>query len=83
MSTYGKLTAKDMRKFDDGARELVLRMVDAGWVGRITKQGHAYMRAPDGEVSATVARDSGRGRSGMNAEARFRRWQEGRDNSNT
>ena len=83
MAAYGKLAAKDMKTFDDASRDLVLRMVDAGWVGRITKQGHAYMRAPGGEVSATVARDSGRGRSGMNAEARFKRWQEGRDNANT
>ena len=60
--------------FDDGARDLIRRMLDAGWTGRVSSKGHAILRAPDGKSTASVARDFTRARSGRNATADFERW---------
>ncbi len=72
---YYPLTRSDITTFDGQATELVLEMVDAGWVGRYTRKGHVVMLAPDGETTLAVARSSNRGSSGSNARASFRRWQ--------
>lgn len=66
---------KELKHFDSDATMLVLRMQAAGWTGYMTKTGHAFLRAPDGVSTASVSRDSLRGRSGKNAQAVFTRWQ--------
>lgn len=60
--------------FDKEMTELMLEMQEAGWTARITKRGHAIMKAPDGVTTAALSRDSLRGRAGRNARAEFERW---------
>lgn len=77
MSRARKLTKSDIRAFDQAATDLVLEMVDADWTGYISSKGHAIMFAPDGRATLSIARDSKRGRSGRNAAAAYRRWEQG------
>lgn len=70
----GKLTASELKRYDAEARELVLRMIDDGWSGRISSRGHAILRAPDGKSTASVSPNYHRSRAGKNAEAVYRRW---------
>lgn len=72
--TLPKLSRGEVRAFDAEAWALVDRMQEAGWRGRLSKNGHMVMYAPDGVSSQTFARSSLRGRSGRNAKAIFERW---------
>lgn len=45
----------------------------------MSTKGHAILRAPDGETTMSVSRDSLRGRSGRNARAVLDRWQKQQD----
>jgi hypothetical protein len=72
--THTRLTIEELRNFDADATKLILEMQIAGWTGYITNRGHAFMLAPDGTTTASVTRDSLRGRSGRNARAQLTRW---------
>lgn len=74
MTKYRRLQRDDIAAFDSTATDLVMEATDHGWVGRVTKRGHAVMRSPDGKWSMTLSRDSLRGRSGRNARSYFERW---------
>ncbi len=65
---------RDLRNFDKEAAALVLAFQLAGWRGHLTAKGHAFMRAPDGQTTASVSRDSLRGRSGRNSAAALKAW---------
>ena len=67
-----------LRTFDKESRKLISEMEAAGWVKRMTKNGEAFLYAPDGVTATTVSRDSKRGRSGRNARAFFERWKKGK-----
>lgn len=70
---WKRLTSNDLRSFDDRARNLVLRAMDLGAVGRVSTKGHVIVRAPNGatlSVSRTL-KASNRGR--QNVEAQFAR----------
>lgn len=55
--------------------DLIRRMEAEGWTGRITTNGHAFMRAPDGETTCSVAPKLGSPtRATGNSEAVFKRW---------
>lgn len=73
-SEFKKIGKRDLTVFDDEATQLVMEMMDAGWTGRLSQRGHAIMRAPDGQATHSISRDSLRGRSGRNARAIFERW---------
>src|SRR5699024_3883928 len=64
----------DLTTFDKEATTLVLEAMDYGWLGRISSKNHAILRAPDGQTTISVSRDSLRGRSGRNCRAQFDRW---------
>lgn len=75
VATPTRLTVDDLRTFDSDATKLVMEMQSYGWTGYMTNRGHAFMLAPDGSTTASVTRDSLRGRSGRNARAQLTRWQ--------
>lgn len=65
------LTRRDLRGFDDGACDLILKAIGYGAVGRISQKGHALLRGPDGQTMS-VSRNTGMGNRGrQNAEADF------------
>lgn len=64
-----------LRGFAKERAALVREMEDHGWTGRITANGHAFMRAPDGRTTCSVAPKFGSPtRSTGNAQAAFKRW---------
>jgi hypothetical protein len=73
-SAWRVLTRQDLPAFDNEAASIVLDASEMGWLGRISTKGHAIMRAPDGNTTISVSRDSSRGRSGKNARADLERW---------
>lgn len=70
---YTRLTRLDLKAFDKRAADLVLETMEYGWLGRVSSKGHAILRAPDGQTTMSVARDSDRS-TGANARADFDRW---------
>lgn len=74
MAEYGRINAKDLKHFDKEAKALVVDITNAGWVGRMTRNMHLVMRAPDGTAQITLSGKSSRGRSGQNQRAVFERW---------
>lgn len=78
MSGYGPVGRKDVSHFDRTQQDLIADMTAMGWIGRVTRNGHAVMRAPDNnETMITVSRQSGRNRAGENQRADFERWKRG------
>lgn len=54
---------------------LVREMEDHGWRGRLTSNGHAFMLAPDGELTCSVTPKTGSPtRADANSRMVFRRW---------
>lgn len=51
------LTRRELNAFDDSARDAILYAMDHGAVGRISTNGHAILRAPDGRTMS-VTRNS-------------------------
>lgn len=45
---------RDLRRFDADARKLLLWAQDQGAVIKISRRGHAIVRAPDGQGTASV-----------------------------
>lgn len=60
--------------FDPERIALIRLMEEDGWTGRISKQGHAIMRAPDGVSTCSISPKVKNGRSGENVGAEYRRW---------
>lgn len=69
-----QVTPDQVKHFDRDAQQLVLEYHLAGWRSHMTSQGHVFLKAPDGIETATVSRESLRGRSGRNAAAPLKRW---------
>lgn len=69
-----QVTPDQIKHFDRDAFELVNDYHLAGWRSHMTSQGHVFLKAPDGIETATVSRESLRGRSGRNAAAPLKRW---------
>ena len=72
----GQVTMDDIRHFDSDAKDLVQAFHLAHWHTYISTQGHVFCLAPDGVTTASVSRDSLRGRSGRNAAAKLKKWVE-------
>ena len=69
-----QVTPDQIKHFDRDAFSLVADYHIAGWRSHLTTQGHVFLKAPDGTETASVSRDSLRGRSGRNAAAPLKRW---------
>lgn len=69
-----QVSMDEVRTFDGDAKNLLAGYHEAGWASHRTKRGHVIVRSPDGQETATVTRDSLRGRSGRNAAAPLKRW---------
>lgn len=69
-----QVTPDQIKHFDHDAIHLVMDYHLAGWRSQMTNQGHVFLKAPDGQETASVTRDSLRGRSGRNAAAPLKRW---------
>lgn len=69
-----QVTPDQLKAFDNDALKLVAEYHLAGWRSHMTNQGHVFLKAPDGSETASVTRDSLRGRSGRNAAAPLKRW---------
>lgn len=60
--------------FSPKKARLVRKMEDHGWTGRISSNGHAIMRCPDGTTTTSVSPKMGSGRGLLNDEATFKKW---------
>lgn len=69
------ITARDIKKFDQEAKELVADFQEAGWRGYLSNQGHAIMMAPDGVTTSSVSGHSGGPHLAKTARADLKRWQ--------
>jgi predicted RNA binding protein YcfA (HicA-like mRNA interferase family) len=65
--------------FDSYSAELIRDMESDGWSGKISKRGHAILRAPDGVTSCTVAPKSGAPQDRLNQGAVYRAWKKAQD----
>ena len=72
----GKVSMDDIKHFDSDAKDLVQAFHMADWHTFIGTNGHVFCLAPDGVATASVTRDSLRGRSGRNAAAKLKKWVE-------
>lgn len=68
---WKKLTRSDLTTFDNDATEAVLLAMARGGIGRITTQGHAFIRAPEGRGSMSVSRDTSAPNCKKNVEVRL------------
>lgn len=69
-----QVTPDQIKHFDHDAIHLVAQYHFAGWRSHMTSNGHVFLKAPDGTETASVSRESLRGRSGRNAAAPLKRW---------
>lgn len=69
-----QVSLDDIVTFDDDAKKLVEQYHAAGWTSRRSSRGHVIAYSPDGQASASISRDSLRGRSGRNAAAPLKKW---------
>lgn len=72
--TQHQVDLDEIRTFDNDAQDLVRQYHAAGWTSRRSTKGHVIAYAPDGVTSASISRDSLRGRSGRNAAAPLKKW---------
>lgn len=77
MSTHTPhvLARTELRKFDDEALAVIREFQQHGWRGYVSQRGHAIMRAPDGETTASISHRLG-GKAGPARKARgdLARW---------
>ena len=75
---WRQLGRPDLTTFDDTMTGIVMEYMDLGWLGKMSKKGHAILRAPDGKDTTSVSRSGGRGGSGTRARADLERWKANR-----
>lgn len=64
------------KNFSREAREIIKRLEDQGWTFRVSSNGHAIGKSPEGSHSISVApRLSARNRAYQNTLAEVRRWE--------
>lgn len=68
------ITARDIRRFDAEAKQLVADFQTEGWRGYLSSQGHAIMLAPDGITTASVSGHSDGIHKARAARADLRKW---------
>jgi len=61
--------------FEEIPTKLIREMEAAGWTGKVSRKGHAIMRAPDGQTTCSVSPKVGAAFRAANLGMEFRRWQ--------
>src|SRR3954462_4179620 len=68
------MTTKDLKGFAPARVALIREMESYGWRGRRSTPGHAIMRAPDGETTASISPKVTNGPRERNVAQEFRGW---------
>lgn len=76
-TSFGQLTHRDLKGFDQRAARLVLEAIDAGCTGRISSKGHAILRNSAGQTASVPPTSIAPNRSAQNAAAGIKRLLEG------
>ncbi|NKY96577.1 hypothetical protein [Nocardiopsis alborubida] len=76
-TSFGQLTHRDLKAFDQRAARLVLDAIDAGCTGRVSSKGHAILRNNAGQTASVPPTSTSPNRSAQNAEADIKRLLEG------
>lgn len=76
---WKRMTANDLRHCDSKAKEIILRAMELGAVGRLSSKGHVIVRAPNGATMSVSRNMTSSNRSRQNTEAEFARVFEGVD----
>lgn len=76
-TSFGQLTHRDLKAFDQRAARLVLDAIDAGCTGRVSSKGHAILRNNAGQTASVPPTSTSPNRSTQNAEADIKRLLEG------
>lgn len=75
MSGYRTLVPnQDLRHFDDTAIRVVTDYQSYGWVGKVSRRGHAILRAPDGQATTAVAPKGKNSYGGDVAREDLKKW---------
>lgn len=67
------ISRAELRDFGEAA-DIIKGFLDAGWSGRISTNGHAILRAPDGVTTVSVSKAKGDHRALTQAKSDLRRW---------
>lgn len=74
MSTsFGRLASSDLRGFDQRGRELILKAMEYGAVGRVSAKGHVILRSKGGATMSVTRNLASSNRARQNTEAAFSR----------
>lgn len=76
-SSFGQLTHRDLKAFDQRAARLVLEAIDAGCTGRVSSKGHAILRNSGGQTACVPPNSIALNRSSQNTAADIKRLLEG------
>lgn len=76
-TSFGQLTHRDLKAFDQRATRLVLDAVAAGCSGRVSSKGHAILRNNAGQTASVPPTSASPNRSAQNTEAAIKRLLEG------
>lgn len=82
-ASFGRLTKKDLRAFDELATELILEAIELGCQGRVSRRGHCLLRNADGETTAIARNLTSANRAAQNARAQIRRLTATQNNAPT
>src|SRR5699024_3392439 len=72
-SKYRALTRNDLVAFDQEAKQLILRAIDAGCVGRIPSKGHCILRGSSDSTASIPRNMTSPNRTAQNARADVKR----------
>lgn len=70
---YRPLTPKDLAGFDERAREMVIKAIDAGCTGKVSRKGHVILRNDSGQTTAIPRNLTSPNRTAQNAAAQLER----------
>lgn len=78
MATWDRIKNIGLRRFSTESKDLLKRADRLGWVGRVSSNGHAILRAPDGIATISVVPHYKNNRGRQNAIAALDRWERDR-----
>lgn len=70
---YRYLTNQDLSGFDERARELILRAINAGCTGKVSRKGHVILRNDSGQTTAVPRNLTSPNRTAQNSAAQLER----------
>lgn len=75
MSGYRTLVpTQDLKHFDDTAIRVITDYQSYGWIGKVSRRGHAILRAPDGQATTAVAPKGKNNYGGDVAREDLKKW---------